>query len=446
LDDCGHLLRRIAAGEDLFGLAARRWRTASPLVLEGRALRAGVGGGASEPFDVLISHLPARADYADLLYPAAADLRGMGLTVGALVPAASRRELAPLVPSGVRALPVERYGGLGRYLVARRAFARLLPTFRTWSERHDLDATGRRSVAVLLQAYAWERSLFESLLRRHRPRAVLGLHMQLHPGLTGAVRAWRSAGSPLTVLLIQHGVFSHTWGEHDFAGADRVLTWGEHFSDELAAFGSDAPPSLVVGNPKLERLAASFSPSPRPAGGRLRVLYLSTNGVDVDERAAVDFVIRSLPPAEGLDVRYRPHPDEPLQKFHDRIADGALHPDQLLPASGDPYRLLADADVVIGSQTTLLPEAVALGIPAIQVLPERFDLGWTDLGLLGVEVDGDLASVVRALAHERPERRAAIAGAEPLVRRMFGRSEGASRRVAEAVASVVGERRAGGVP
>ncbi len=375
--DAAFLLQRLREGEAPLGLSAGSSPRMAPFALEKLALRGQARRPHAPPADVLASFFPGRPDYRDLMAPALAELRRRGQRVVVALP--PRRELQGLDFGGAPRMALEPFAGPARYVAARAAYTRLHPDERRFAQRFGLAGDARAHLSIVLQASCWQHELFYAALRATGARAVFGLHFTLHPGFLGAVRRRRAETGAPSVTLIQHGVFSHAWETHDFFGADRVLLWGAAAAEELAAFPGATPPVTLVGHPKLDAMRRAAAARAHSTGAP-RVLVLGTNGVEAREREAIVLAAEALPETATRQVRFRPHPREPRTTYEALIDRGVLRPGQI-EADGDVYDAVLAADLVLGTQTTLLPEAVALGVPAAQLLPERFEVDWARRGL-----------------------------------------------------------------
>src|SRR5690606_20230267 len=115
----------------------------------------------------------------------------------------------------------------------------------------------------------------------------------------GVLTGFREAGVPL--LLMQHGVFSGAWPEHDFMGSSMLLAWGPYFCNELASFKGPTPPSTVVGNPRLERLLVQRNALAKRGGA----VYFGTNYAEDVDRRALRLVAEALRGLDGPAPLYR---------------------------------------------------------------------------------------------------------------------------------------------
>jgi len=319
---------------------------------------------------------------------------------------------------------------------ARKRFSGLHRSALDFAREFDLDAEQRAATQLVLQAYAWQLELFTAALSDVRPAVVLGIHFMLNPGFVGALRETEQLGARPTTLLLQHGFFSSAWETHDFIGADRVLLWGPRAASELAAFPGPTPQTTVVGNPRLEALARGLGRGEH--GVRTTVLVLGTNDDTSPERQrdALFLVARGLAQSSTRSVLYRPHPAEPVKTYQDLIAQGLILEEQVR-REGTVHEALMQADLVVGTTSTTILEAVSLGIPAIQVLPELFEVDWYANGMITASTPGSLAEVVDTIMTNPASRTAALELEVPVARAFLGESTGSARRIADAVMAEV---------
>lgn len=403
--DSAYLLRRIASGERLFGGSAiQRFAVAARAARQ--SWRRVVEPAPERKVDVLVIHVPDRADYYPLLAPVAAELERRGTPVTQLAPSTGWPQTSPSAWRRARAL----YGQLKRH-EAR------------FAARWGLTDEGRLELATVLRSQAYDAARTASALEASAAKVGVAIHTKLEPGvLTG----FREAGVPL--LLMQHGVFSGAWPEHDFMGSSMLLAWGPYFCNELASFKGPTPPSTVVGNPRLERLLVQRNALAKRGGA----VYFGTNYAEDVDRRALRLVAEALRGLDGPAPLYRPHPSEGREKYRELVADGVIRADQLA-TSGDSYDLVHSAGVVLGSQTTLLLEAAAIGVPAVQVLPDDVPVDWAKRGLPHAATKEDLGSMVRAALHDRAYAAGLVSAARPLTQAMFSEPRGAAMRSARAV-------------
>jgi hypothetical protein len=414
-------LYRLTRGDSPVGPLRARQRAFAPFTLEYLFAAPRPPLPEDRRADVLVTFFPARPDYAGLLAPVAAELTRRGVAVGTLLPTESAD---PGLPGP--ALRLGSYAGPRAYAAARARWAVLTGHARRFAARHGLDAEGRAALALLLHNYAWQEATSRAALEDVRPRVVLGLHFMTDPGLRAGVETTRARPRPRVVLL-QHGLFSGEWPTHDFHGADLVMLWGEASREELARF-PDPPAAVVVGNP---RLAGAGRVGPATVDDAPVVLVAGTNGDPEVSRRALSTALGALRELPGVRVRVRPHPREPRSVYEGARADGLLT-DDMLDASPDPYDAVRGASVVVGTFSTLLPEAIALGVPAVQVVEDGADLWWTG-GMAAAASPADLRAVVARLVSDEAYRADVLAREAPTARAAFGEPARAASLAADAV-------------
>ncbi len=419
-------LYRLRRGESPVGPLRSRHRAFAPFTLEYLFAARRPPLPADRRAQVLVAFFPARPDYAGLLGPVAAELARRGLAVATLLPTEAED---PGLPGP--ALRLGSYAGPRAYAAARARWAALAGPARRFAARHGLDDARRAGLTLLLHNYAWQQATFGAALNDVRPRVVLGLHFMTDPGLRGGVEAPRRSGARPRVVLLQHGLFSGDWPTHDFHGADLVMLWGEASRLELARF-PDAPPAVVVGNPRL----AGAAPAGEPARGEGPVVLVAgTNGDPEVSRRALNTALAALTGLTGVTVRVRPHPREPRSVYAEAEASGLLT-EAMLDLSPDPYASVRAASVVVGTASTLLPEAVALGVPAVQVVEGDAQVWWTG-GMAAASGEEDLRDVVTRLVADESYRAEVLAREAPTARAAFGDPDRAASLAADAVQAEV---------
>lgn len=383
------------------------------------------------PADVLLYYHPARRDYLDLMVPVIRELRQQGVAVAVLVPEGA--DLSEEDFAGAPTTGLEAFWTPSAYLRARSRFrqlARRLPDFTT---EIGLAAGLDRRFGQLLQGYCWYGELFSSALQLVRPRVILGIHFMSDPSPLGAVERHRASGAAVKVALLQHGVFSHTWATHDYWGADQVLLWSAAAERELSLFPGPKPLAQVIGNPRLDSLLRERPPDVASSrGGAARVLIIGTNGDPRSESRALQLAARAFRAAPGLEVVFRPHPSEPPERYEKLVSEGLVSVGQI-QREGDLYEAVRDASLVVGTQSTALPESVLLGTPVIQIRSEQGNGPWPGGGFSIVHDEEELRGLALRLVSHPQARRAALEQAIPLARELLGDPRGAAQRAAAAI-------------
>lgn len=419
-------LYRLFSGEMLLGALKARQRLLAPFTLEYLFARVPPPLPAERRAEVLVTFFPYRQDYAGLLAPVEEELQRRGVRVANLLPPEARDPGLPGV-----SLSLGSYADMRSYAFARRRWRELSGQVRRFADERSLSAQGRTTLTLLVQNHLWQEAAARAALAAERPRVVLGLHYMTDPGVRGAIDLHRRAGERVPVVLLQHGLFSGDWPTHDFHGADLVMLWGESSRSELARF-PDAPHAVVVGNPRLGALEA-HAPEPTFA-----VLYAGTNGDKEEGRKALHMALEALRGLPGVTLRVRPHPKESRAAYDEAVEMGLLARDQIDDAA-DPYDAVRGASVVLGTVSTLLPEAVALGVPAVLVADAAGDTWWSPR-LLRASTPAQLREVVSGLVRDAAYRAETLGRERAVAEDAFGDPSHAAAAAADAVLELM-ERR-----
>jgi hypothetical protein len=397
------------------------------------------------PGGVLVPLSPYRIDHHSLIYPVTNMLADRGVNSVILV---SRQLFRPDVDRqlfrGSLFLFAEDFLTTDVYRRARKLYGRLTPWLSKLSSVLRFDSERRRRTHILFQNYCMDKEIFADVLAFTRPSVTYGLHFIQNPGYLAAIDEIRANGSFPKKLLIQHGAFACE-DFHDFKGADCVILWGEHFHGVLSTYRlTPVPDSKVLGNPKLEILPSKrkvLSETYHPASGKGIVLFLSTPdcpGADYNTRALHIFAECAHKRLGHYRVLYKPHPGEnPGSAYRPLFQEGFIMQDQMVDRVSSVYGLIEQADVVVGGHSTVLPEAAALGIPVIQILPAMSGTDWVQQGMLGASTEQELSDRVQAILTNPEYRRTVLAAQQGLAEKMFGTLEGSSERIADYIVSLL---------
>jgi len=218
----------------------------------------------------------------------------------------------------------------------------------------------RRALQVsAASAAAWHGG-YQRFFERRRPR-LLQINAASYGGLWAYVVRWaRAAGIP--VAEFQHGYIGRDHYAYNYAPALAASRYAQGLPDYLLTFGqywadSVRTPSrtVVIGSPRMSDQARVAL----PAAGVPYVLLASTGVGPEFYLAVVQGLLRVLP--AGFQVRFRPHPGErqvAAVNYAALLADDRV----VIDPEPDVYRSIAGAALVVGDITTLMFEAIALGV------------------------------------------------------------------------------------
>jgi len=168
-------------------------------------------------------------------------------------------------------------------------------------------------------------------------------------------------------LVIQHGA---TISPHGYVPlyADKFAAWGKLSADWMISRDAPDEKIVVTGQPRLDRLIEYFKKlkADRPKASR-RIL-VATNPIPQKHNEALVKII-----ADGIrafafetELTFKLHPGQSQLEFFRRLC----YHNQLncrIEARGDLYRMIAESDIVITTQSTVGIETLALGLDLIIV-------------------------------------------------------------------------------
>lgn len=225
------------------------------------------------------------------------------------------------------------------------------------------------------------------LLRRLRPAGLLLVNEYGRPEWLLAARA---EGIP--VAAVQHGIihrlhvgYRHPSRRSELLLPDRTYVFGPFEARLLTEEGVYRPDEVVVaGSPRMDLAGAPTiaSPADRMATRQAirdevgvapgdRLVVVSTTAAAVLTRFGVLPALGRIlaGPLPGVHVVIKLHPGEPDGAPYERLAAGLATaggfeaPPMTIVRAIDLYRLLVAADIHVGSYSTVLTEAVAVGTP-----------------------------------------------------------------------------------
>jgi hypothetical protein len=206
------------------------------------------------------------------------------------------------------------------------------------------------------------------------------------------VEAARSLQIPSVVLL--HGLPPGENQCGQYLQTDYIFGWGPAMIDLFVSTGSHADRIVTTGFPQLDVYHSSeprFHANHRPA--RVMVLTRVHNFSKVlctDDEPALHLqsILSALNDLPSIQLIVRPHPSERGQYYHELLRQWGM-PDLPVRDGGPIAQLLAEADLIIGDNSTVSVEAVAAGIPYLCVRFHRYAYDPPFDGQSGIEVITD---------------------------------------------------------
>lgn len=369
--------------------------------------------------DVVIIFAPYREDYKELLYPVANSLSELGLKVTAFFPRNDQVSEDVLQLFDVDEIV------FGNELLTYQDIFHAKSDFYYVSEHLDRLYTmfdlREDGIDHFFKQMLLDIIMIKKLSFMISPDTVFGLHFMMNPGYLFGLSGYSNA----EIILIQHGIMPPEEGFHDFKGADEVLIWGQRSKEELSKIATkgnlSTPKSKIVGNPKLEQIrkAQWFRERVRENGGVV-ILYVSSAGAAASFEYAQKSAKLFSQVIENLQIpvtaMYKPHPKN-VNNYPD-ILDINIDKNKI-KNDHSVYELIANADIVVGTESTVMVEAVALETPAIQLLPDISKNDLTEHGLIGINTHSELRDELRLITTNTSYRKEILEREKSVAERYF---------------------------
>ena len=392
---------------------------------------------------VLMLFTPYRRDLMDFLYPVANILAEQDDSVSLLIPCRGKTTFGGLSPKVKVIFKESMYGGFGVYQEARNYFyGELNNPVQAWCREIKATPQQKTLIKIFFKKFALDTIVTYKLLQLVKPKCVFGLHYILDPGCLNAIRKYKLQNS-LHNLVIQHGFYITDHSKtHDFNGADTAILWGDYQQRYLQTM-AQAPPAVVIGNPKLEaslkRLTKEQCLSPpleSLENRKIKLLFVSTKTLTnrAIDKKIFDTFIGATQELKNVEIIYKLHPSESRRDYRDYFAKGLIKPKQII-LDQDLYPLLYNADIIVGSFSTAMFEALALGKPVIWISPHGNLNGLAGLELMQAADSGELVGLINKLSYDRAYRQEILAKEAVLNKDFFNHIDGSAERIAGYVAS-----------
>ena len=104
-----------------------------------------------------------------------------------------------------------------------------------------------------------------------------------------------------------------------------------------------------------------------------------------------------------------------------------------------PAEILPKADLIVGTSSTILLEAMALGIPVIQLLPEEMSSFWKNINLVNASTVNELIKLIDKLMFDVNYRKSVLEKQNGLVVDLWGNYQHASDLIAKEISRNITE-------
>ncbi|MGC2697141.1 MAG: hypothetical protein WA738_15250, partial [Candidatus Angelobacter sp.] len=267
-------------------------------------------------------------------------------------------------------------GGRLRQLwqAAQRDFYRLLENCP--KQHRGLFVASRRVLQTLLvRAYLY-REFYERIFDQNRSLGAVITHNDFTTCSYLACKAAKDAGA--TSFTLQHGFPTQ---EYFPTSADNYLVWGRRFRDFMVSRSGVRSKLVVAGAPRFDvlgkaRTSRAAAHLKREEGGmshvgRCDVVFLSQSQSPLytdNEHRSVLAALKPLLDDHRFNMVVRLHPQESERRFRrlsgfDRIT--------IAPPDLSLQETLSSADLAISCNSTAMLEAMAIGVPVVQIAPEQ---------------------------------------------------------------------------
>ncbi len=389
-------------------------------------------GKVGDKSDILVPYVPCREDYEELLYPVVNSLSEAGYATTLFVP--NREKLRSEVNEerfNVETITIgEEVLKLRDVRVAQTRFEAIKPSLMALSEYDE--SLKSSSLFSFYMDFLIDEVIFERVLDKTDPVLLYGLHFATRPGYLSAVRKTRCGGIP-RVIFIQHGAGAWPGGYpfHDFAGADKVILWGERTRDVVVEENMiNSPPMKVIGSPKLQKKLEKHDANRSIEEREIDLFYPSTLRGEYSKKSLGLLLQAEL--AQELTVVYKPHPSGEKNLYLPATENGLIEDEQIVEGQS-VAELASNAKIVVGTQSTALIEAIALNTPVVQLLPEQSDGNWNEQGLIGANSTEELEEQITKLLSEPEYYRSVLKTERKFARKKIQNIEG--ERVIEKISS-----------
>lgn len=346
-----------------------------------------------EESDVLVPFVPFREDYQELLCPIVNNLRDKGYTTTLFLPKHKNIKKIDEMGFDIDQIVVgDEVVHQQDITKAKDDFEKIKPDVIQLS--NELDQIKYNSLVDLYIHIYLQSRVFRKVLDQISPSVVFGLHFISTPGYLYALKQMAMDKKP-QIIFIQHaggpGV-STNFVFHDFKGADKVILWGEESKRGLMTNTViQIPENIILGNPKLQVIYNQFQSGHYTDKEEIDVLYASTMAEEYTKKGLSLFSESTK--NMTTNIKYKPHP-----VFREKIYYRDLKIDQSkVERKKSVYDLIYKSKVVVGTQSTVLLEAVALGTPVVQIYPEFSDVEWNKNGLASASSREELKSLLEKL-------------------------------------------------
>ncbi|WP_096189357.1 LamG-like jellyroll fold domain-containing protein [Evansella halocellulosilytica] len=378
-----------------------------------------------------------RNDYQNFLVPVANQLIRKGQSVSFLLDSSSQIASTPSLSPKVKVINKEEYvKNHSIESISTQFYAsQILQHINAWSKMEGLTHAKKIWLKNFYTKYAQDLISTSMMLLDIRPKIVYGIHYVMNPGCSDAIQFY-SHTIPVKTILIQHGFFLGEY--HDFRGSDEVILWGDFHERILKQF-SNRPPSVILGNPKLESLMKQYEAAINNAydendfvNNETELLYLFSQSPKISKQSKnnLDLFVQTVQNLTQMKVTYKLHPSFTIHHLEEYVRNGRIRPEQVVQ-NGDLYQLIRQADIVLGDTSTAIFEAAAFSKPVIQIChPTSEEATKKQLIFTTGTSTTELRSMLQQIQSNNNKKQEILTQQKQKIEDIFYQTKGTSARIA----------------
>lgn len=313
--------------------------------------------------DLLIPFMPCRSDYQEFIFPISDRLSRSGVDITVLAP--HERYSQEVDKSRSQGSDIDFFGKFftkERLRMAKTEYTDIENNLRHLSKDLSLSFRDQTRLLTFFQNLYIDKHTFLRALQLHDPSVIYSIHFIGNPGYLSAIREYKRSNQ-LIVILIQHGAFE-SGDFHDFNGADEVILWGKIYKKKLNNIPhSDAVDAVSIGNPKLQIKKNKLTNNTK----QTQTILFASSPADYNTEA-ISILLDSV--EEDWNLIFKPHPSTDDDTFKQHFRDQSINPSTVMTRKSI-YKLIMSSDVVVGTVSTTLLEAIYLGTPSIQLFSDK---------------------------------------------------------------------------
>jgi len=300
------------------------------------------------------------------------------------------------------------------------------------------------SLLLFYKNTSWDYSIFKGIIDTARPSVSLSLSLDF---LSGYLRATENVKK----VVLQHGIGPALGNKIEANRADVYMVWGDLTflavaDNEIFPFYSSSN-IVSVGNPKMNYIMRYNLSLDKSDGNSLnKILFISTKiNKENFSYASIEIMSNTIKMHnlnQQFEVTYKLHPSEDKSEYSNLNLS-----DNFSDANSEKnlYDLIYESDIVVGTMSTGLIEAMAFNKPVIQVVPHDFIYSVNEkysiynVGILRVHNEKDLYTMIMKLSNNKEYASNCMRQQEKIVKMLFGDYKDSDLKISNEVVRLCSE-------